>query len=95
MTPITRLTVKVSPGASRNEITGFQNDTLHVKIAAAPEKGKANRELISFLGEQLGIGKSAITILRGETGRTKIIAIEGLDSFTVTERLWHKKGRET
>ena len=71
-----RLTVKVSPGASRNEITGYVNDTLNVKIAAAPEKGKANRELVAFFSKQLGVRKSAITILRGETSHTKIIGIE-------------------
>lgn len=87
---VTRLTVKVSPGASRNEVTGFENDTLHIKIAAAPEKGKANRELAAFLSDRLGIRKSAVSILRGETSHTKIIAIEGLDGAFIIERLLQK-----
>jgi uncharacterized protein len=82
-----RLTVKVSPGASRNEVTGYVNDTLHVKIAAAPEKGKANRELAAFLSDRLGIRKSAVTVLRGVTSHTKIIGIEGYNGPDIIERL--------
>jgi len=50
-----------------------------VKIAAPPEKGKANRELIDFFSRLLHIKKSSITIVKGEAGRYKFVAIEGLD----------------
>ena len=71
--------MKASPGAACSEITGFRDDALRIRIAAAPEKGKANRELIDFLSDKLGIRKSDITILRGETSRTKILEIRGMD----------------
>ena len=85
--PAVRLTVKVSPGASRNEITGFRDDILLVKIAAAPEKGKANRVLIDFLSGNLGIRKTDITLLRGETARTKILEIRGVTDKNIAEKL--------
>ncbi len=85
--PGVRLTVKVSPGASRNEIAGFRDDVLLVKIAAAPEKGKANRELIDFLSDKLGIRKSDINVLRGETSRTKLLEIIGLPDSAIREKL--------
>lgn len=84
---VTRLTVKAIPGASRNEVTGLVNDMLHVKIAAAPERGKANRELIDFLSGKLGIRKSAVSVIKGATSRTKIIAIEGLTGEEILKRL--------
>jgi uncharacterized protein (TIGR00251 family) len=58
-----------------------------VKIAAPPEKGKANRELIDFLSSRLGIKKSSITIIKGETGRSKFIAIEEFPPDEALKRL--------
>lgn len=82
-----RLTVKVTPGANRNEVTGFTDDVLHVKVAAAPERGKANKELIAFLSGKLGLRKAAVTVLRGATSRTKILEITGLAGDELLRRL--------
>lgn len=76
----TRLDIKVRPGAARNEITGFSEGVLGVRITARPEKGKANSALIGCLSEIFGISKSRIRIIRGETSRRKTVEIEGLDS---------------
>ena len=81
------LPVKVQPGAGRNEIAGFTGGVLQVKIAAPPEKGKANRELIGFLSRLLDVKKSSISIIKGETGRNKLIAIEGLTCDEIAKRL--------
>jgi hypothetical protein len=81
------LPVKVHPGAGRNEVTGFVGGALHVKIAAPPEKGKANRELTDFLSGVLDIKKSSISIVKGETGRDKLIYVEGLNPEDITRRL--------
>jgi len=58
-----------------------------VKIAAPPEKGKANRELIDFLSRVLVVKKASISIVKGETGRNKLIAIAGLDPDEIIKRL--------
>ena len=79
--------MKVHPGAGRNEITGFTGGVLQVKIAAPPEKGKANRELIDFLSRRLDVSKSSISIVKGETGRNKLIAIAGLNPDEIIKRL--------
>jgi uncharacterized protein len=81
------LPVKVHPGASRNEITGFTGGVLLVKIAAPPEKGKANQELTDFLSRLLGVKKSSISIIKGKTGRNKLIAIEGLNPEEIIKRI--------
>ncbi len=88
-----RLAIKVSPNTGRNEITGWRGDVLQIKIAAAPEKGKANKELIDFLGRALGIKKSAITIIKGKTSRNKIIEIEGLGREEIIDKLKTQKSK--
>jgi hypothetical protein len=81
------LRLKVQPNAGRNEVVGFTDGVLQVKIAAPPDKGRANRELIDFLSEALGVRKSAITIVKGQTARSKLIACEGLSPADIIKRL--------
>ncbi len=83
----TRVTVRVQPGAKRTEIVRFRDGVWHIKLAAAPEKGKANRELIEFLSDLLGVSKSQISIEKGTTGKTKVVAVGTLTPRQVTERL--------
>lgn len=82
-----RLVIRVTPSAGRNEIAGWREGTLQVKVAAPPEKGKANKELIDFLGRALGVRKSAISIVKGETSRNKAIEIEGMSREEIINRL--------
>ena len=70
------LDIKVTPGASKNEILDTREGRLRVKIAAAPEDGKANAALVSLLAETLGIAKKEITIIRGEKSRLKTAAFK-------------------
>ncbi len=82
-----RLALKVVPGASRSELAGFENGVLRVRVAAAPEKGRANRALTDFLAGLLGIKKSAVTMVRGATARNKVVEIAGLNGSDVRARL--------
>jgi uncharacterized protein (TIGR00251 family) len=81
------LAIRVNPNAGRNEITGWRDDVLQVKIAAPPEKGKANKELIDFLSKALGVKKDAISIIKGHTSRNKVIAIKGMSREEIIKRL--------
>ena len=84
---VSRLSVRVSPNAPKNEITGFVEGVLRVKVAAPPEKGKANRELISFLGRVLDISPGSLDVIKGHTGRSKLIAVSGLSQEELLRRL--------
>ena len=84
------INVHVQPNSRRNEMVGFEDGVLRVKIAAPPVKGKANRELIDFLGKLLDITKSSITIEKGLTSRRKVIGIEGLTQAEILQRLGAK-----
>ncbi|HTC90757.1 MAG TPA: DUF167 domain-containing protein [Bryobacteraceae bacterium] len=69
--------IKVVPKSSKTELAGIMPDgTWKVKVAAAPEKGKANRALVAFLAEHLGVAKSRIKIVSGETSQLKRIQVD-------------------
>jgi uncharacterized protein (TIGR00251 family) len=65
--------LKVLPGASKTEAGGLKDGRLRVRVAAAPEHGKANAELRRFLAEALGCGRGEIVLLRGEKSRLKTL----------------------
>lgn len=71
------LPIKAVPGASRTRILGEWQGRLRVAVAAAPQRGKANAELIAFLAKKLGLRKSDLTVIAGETSPLKTIAVEG------------------
>jgi len=83
----TRISVKVQPNAGRNEILGVSNGIWRIKIAAPPDKGKANKELIELLSERLNIKKDNLYLLRGQISHNKIIGINGLTQEDVIKRL--------
>ena len=79
--------VKVVPRSSRTAIAGILGEMLKVKLAAAPEKGKANQALVEFLAEKLGVKKNAIKITSGLTSPVKTIEITGISPETVNKQL--------
>jgi len=72
------LEVKVTPNASKNEILRWEENCLVVKIQGVPERGKVNANLVAFLAKALGIAKTRIEIILGQTSRMKRLKIEGL-----------------
>ncbi len=77
------ITVKVKPSAPATRFRGvfdFNGEkVLKFDVAAPPEKGKANEELIKFLSKKLKISRSDIRIKSGETSREKRLEITGID----------------
>ena len=71
------LTVRVVPKSPRTAWAGRLDDgSWKVRIAAVPEDGKANAELIRFLASEFGVERASVRILSGETARMKLIAIQ-------------------
>src|SRR5262245_5939696 len=83
------LEVRARPRARRTELAGFDADgVIRIDLRAAPVDGAANEELVRFLArEVLGVPRSAVTVLRGETSRDKLVAVEGIDAAQALERL--------
>lgn len=73
-------TVRTQPRATKSALAGEVEGTLKIKIAAPPVNGAANEELIHFLAKVFEVPRRAVTILSGETAKTKIVRIHGLDA---------------
>lgn len=70
------LKVKVIPKSQRTEIVGIMSDgSLKVKVAAVPEKGKANAELCTFLARSLHVPQRNVAVIAGETSQHKVVRI--------------------
>lgn len=82
-----RLSVRVQPRARENEISGWEGEALKVRLTAPPVEGKANKALVAFLAERLGVSKSAVVIVSGHGARQKIVEVAGLDEAELGRRL--------
>lgn len=82
-----RITVKVSPSSGRNQVVGWLDETLKVKVTAPAEKGKANQALIKLLAKVLNLAHDRVTIITGEAQRVKIIEIEDFDQVELITKL--------
>lgn len=70
------LTLRVIPKSSKNEVAGLMADgSLKVKIAAVPEKGKANAAICEFLAAEFGVPKRNVEIVRGQTASVKQVIV--------------------
>lgn len=76
------LRLHVSPGASRSQLTGWRTEPdgsqrLRIRVAAPPEKGKANMAVVRLLADTLGVAPRDIEVVRGATSRAKDVQIAG------------------
>lgn len=72
------LKIHVVPGARQTAVAGLHGDRLKVKVAAPPEKGRANEELLAFLARSLKVSLKALHITSGATSRAKVVAVHDL-----------------
>ncbi len=80
------LAVHASPGAGRTQVVGRHGDALKVRVAAPPEKGRANEALVTVLAEAFGVAAKDVTIVAGETSRSKRFRLV-VDPTAFAERL--------
>jgi uncharacterized protein len=87
-----RLSVKVVPRASQNKCVGIENGELKVKIQAPPIGGAANDALLDFLAEFMDWPRSSFRVVKGQKSRHKVVEIQELKTFQVSEKLKNNKG---
>jgi uncharacterized protein len=80
-------TAKVVPGSSRTAVAGLLGGMVKIKVAAPPEKGKANQALVAFLAECLGVKKNDVTILAGHGNPVKQVQVAGMTAQMLVDRL--------
>src|SRR5690606_33675605 len=84
---VARLTVKLTPRASREGITGERDGALLVRVSAPPVRGAANDALVRLLAKALRVPKGTVRITSGATSRMKVVEVRGLDADEVRSRL--------
>jgi uncharacterized protein (TIGR00251 family) len=79
--------IRVSPGAKRSAVVGRHGDGWKARVAAPPEGGRANAELIRLLSAMLDVPERSISIVSGRRSRDKLVAVEGIGSDEAARRL--------
>ena len=82
-----RLSLRVQPRASRNEIVGWQDATLKLRVTAPPVDGAANAAIARLLARALGVSPSSISVVKGRQAREKIVEVAGLGAAEIRRRL--------
>ena len=85
--PTARISVHATPRATREEILGFEEDALRVRVTAPPARDRANRALERLLARRLDLRPSAVRVVSGHTVRRKVVEVEGLEEAEVRSRL--------
>jgi hypothetical protein len=77
------ISVHVTPRTGRDEIVGWRDDELAVRVTAPPDDGKANAAVCKLIASRLGVAKSAAAVARGAASRHKSIRLEGVTDAEV------------
>ncbi|PYO20178.1 MAG: DUF167 domain-containing protein [Candidatus Rokuibacteriota bacterium] len=81
------LHLRVQPRASRDEILGWQDGVLRVRVAAPPVEGEANAAVVALVARALRIAPSTVRVVRGKRGRDKLVRLTGLGDDEAQSRL--------
>lgn len=92
MSVLTRIQLRVSPGAARSAVVGRHGDGWKVRVAAAPEAGKANEAVVRLLADVLRLPAAGLSIVSGHASRDKMVSLSGLDRDEIERRLTQASG---
>ena len=81
------LPVRVHPGAKRDAVTGIHDGALKISLTMPPTDGRANEALIAFIAERLDLPRSSVSLLSGQTSRSKTLRIAGKSAAEVQAAL--------
>jgi hypothetical protein len=73
-----RLNLRISPGADRSAVIGRHGDAWKLRVATAPERGRANAAVVDLLASALDLRRPDVRIVSGAVSRDKIAEIVGL-----------------
>jgi uncharacterized protein (TIGR00251 family) len=82
-----RINVTVSPGAARTELVGRHGDGWKARIAAPPERGRANEALVELLANALAVPRSSVRVASGLAAKRKVVEVDGLAAREAERRL--------
>jgi len=82
-----RLKLRVSPGAGRSAVVGRHGDAWKLRVAAPPERGRANTSIVNLLATSLEIRRPDVRIVGGRISRDKVVEVIGLSLEEAERRL--------
>lgn len=77
----------VSPGAARTELVGRHGDGWKARVAAPPERGRANDALVALLADALDVPRSSVRVVSGLGAKTKVVEVDALAAAEAERRL--------
>ena len=87
-----RFSVTVSPGATRTELVGRHGDGWRARVAAPPERDRANEALVALLAAALDVPMSSVQVVAGRSGRVKVVEVADMDTVELERRLMRSLG---
>jgi uncharacterized protein (TIGR00251 family) len=84
---VAKVEVTVSPGAARSELVGRHGNGWRARVAAPPERGRANDALVELLAQALGVRADQVSVVAGRRTRRKLVEVRGLAAAEVDRRL--------
>jgi uncharacterized protein (TIGR00251 family) len=84
---VAKVEVTVSAGAARSELVGRHGGGWRARVAAPPERGRANDALVELLAGALAVRREQVEVVAGHRGRRKLVEVRGLDAAEVDRRL--------
>jgi len=91
----TRLRLRVAPGSARAAVVGRHGDGWKVRVAARPERGRANAAVLALLAETLSLPRTSVSLVSGSGSRDKIVELAGIPPEEIDRRLASAGGEET
>lgn len=82
-----RLTLRVQPRAARSRVVGRHGEAVKVQVAAPPVDGAANAAVVALIAEWLDVPRRTVTLVQGDRGRDKIVAVATADPRALAGRI--------
>jgi uncharacterized protein len=91
---LTRVRLRVSPGATRAGVVGRHGDAWKVRVTAPAEAGRANEAVVRLLADTLALPRTSVTLVSGHSARDKIVELAGVEPEDIERRLSSAAGKE-
>jgi uncharacterized protein len=91
---LTRVRLRVAPGAARAGVVGRHGDAWKLRVTAAAEGGRANGAVVRLLADTLALPRKAVTVVSGHSARDKIVELAGIEPGDIERRLSSAAGKE-
>lgn len=75
-----RIHLHVAPRASRTKVAGLHDGRIKLTVAAPPVEGRANEEIVKFLARALRVGRTAVRLVSGDSGKRKVVEVDGVSA---------------